>query len=101
MRGTIMPAIPTNIIMSEIVNKIISQIPICYSFNECFKRTRISQICTDNNSSETEPQTDKKHLKPQISQITQIFHIEILRHFISFDFAQDRSERNKETKLKP
>ena len=31
MMGTIIPAIPTNIIMSEIANKIISQIPI-YSF---------------------------------------------------------------------
>ena len=95
MMGTIIPAIPTNIIMSEIANKIISQIPICYSFNECFKRTRISQICTDNNSGETEPQTDKKHLKPQISQITQIFH-----RFTSFDFDQDRSERSKGAKLK-
>ena len=58
------------------------------------------QIHTGNNSRETEPQTDKKNLKPQISQITQIFHIEILCHFTSFDLAQDRSERNKGAKLK-
>ena len=90
MMGAIIPAIPTNIIMSEIANKIISQDAIDYSFIQCFKRTRISQIHTDNYSSETEPQTDKKHLKPQISQITQIFHIEILRRFTSFDLAQDK-----------
>ena len=100
MMGTTIPAIPTNIIMSEIANKIISQDAIYYSFNECFKRTLISQVCTDNNSSETVLQTDKKHLKPQISQSTQIFHIEIFCSFTSFDLAQDWSERNKGAKLK-